>query len=119
MTTDFVVLRPELTAAEAIDWVRREASEKEAVYCLYVTDDAGSLKGMLSLRELVMARPAQAVGDLMSDHPVTVAPDDGLLDVATTAAKYNLLAVPVVDVKHQVLGIVTVDDLLDRVMHRA
>jgi magnesium transporter len=118
MTTDFVVLRPELTAAEAMDWVRREASEKEAVYYIYVTDDAGLLKGVVSLRELVMARPPQPVSDFMSDHPVTVAPDAGLLDVATTAAKYNLLAVPVVDAKRQVLGIVTVDDLLDRVMRR-
>jgi len=119
MTTDFVVLRPELSAAEAIDWVRREASEKEAVYILYVTDDAGSLKGTVSLRDLVVAKAPQAISDIMSDRPVTVAPDAGLLDVATTAAKYNLLAVPVVDAKQHVLGIVTVDDLLDRVMQRA
>jgi magnesium transporter len=99
--------------------VRREASEKEAVYYLYVTDDAGSLKGVISLRDLILAKAQQAVADLMSDHPVTVAPDESLHEVATTAAKYNLLAVPVVDAKHQVLGIVTVDDLLDRVMQRA
>jgi CBS domain-containing protein/sporulation protein YlmC with PRC-barrel domain len=119
MTTDFVVLRAELTAAEALDWVRREASEKEAVYYLYVTDDAGALKGLVTLRDLVLAKAPQSVADLMAEHPVTVAPDEGLLEVATTAAKYNLLAVPVVDAKHQVLGIVTVDDLLDRVMQRA
>ena len=119
MTTDFVVLRAELTAAEALDWVRREASEKEAVYTLFVTDDTGALKGVVSLRELVMAKPAQAVADIMSDRPVMVPPDETLLEVATTAAKYNLLSVPVVDAKHQVLGIVTVDDLLDRVISRA
>jgi magnesium transporter len=119
MTTDFVVLRSELTAEEALDWVRREASEKEAVYSLYVTDDTGALKGVLSLRELVLAKPAQTVGEVMSDHPVMVAPDERLIEVATTAAKYNLLSVPVVDAKQQVLGIVTVDDLLDRVINRA
>jgi magnesium transporter len=118
MTNDFVVLRPELTAAEAIDWVRREAPEKETVYYLYVTDDAGVLKGVLSLRELVLADPPDAVAEIMSDHPVTVPLDADIDEVATTAAKYNLLAVPVVDPQNHVVGIVTVDDLLDRVINR-
>jgi len=116
MTTDFVVVRPELTAQEALEWVKREASEKEAIYSLYVTDDQGTLKGVVSLREILLAAPTLTVADIMFDRPTSVAPETEVTDVAKTAAKYNLFAVPVVDKEGHIVGIVTVDDLLDRVL---
>ncbi|HEY3358852.1 MAG TPA: CBS domain-containing protein [Polyangia bacterium] len=116
MTTDFVSLGREMSGAEALDCVRREAVEKEAVYYLYVTDVEGGLSGVLSLRELILTGADQKVAEAMHEHPVTVGPDADIEEIASTAAKYNLLAVPVVDEKHRLLGIVTVDDVLDRVM---
>jgi len=119
MTTDFVSLPKDLTAAAAFEAVRREAVEKQAIYYLYVTDAAGILRGVLSLRELILARPEQVIGEIMMEHPVTVQPDANLEAIASAAAKYNLLAVPVVDDKQGLLGIVTVDDVLDRVIQEA
>jgi Mg/Co/Ni transporter MgtE len=93
MTTDFVSLDQAMTALEALESVRREAAEKEGVYYFYVTDAEGALKGVVSLRELIVARPGEKVAAVMAEHPVTVPPDADIEAIASTAAKYNLLAV--------------------------
>ena len=83
---------------------------------VYVLDAEGRLAGVLSLRELVLADPAQAVDAIMDDDLVTVDADADEEEVGRLMTKYNLLAVPVVDDERRLLGIVTLDDALDAIL---
>jgi magnesium transporter len=113
MTTEFVRLREEMSADEAIAHVRSVASEKETVYYGYVLGPEGELRGVVSLALLVMARPTERVGAIMEKRVIDVRVDADQEEVARVLSKYDLLAVPVVDERRRVLGIVTVDDVLD------
>jgi magnesium transporter len=115
MTTEFVAVRKELTAAETIEKLRELEPDAETIYYVYVTDDDGRLAGVLSLRDLIVARPDSAVADVMIDEPVAVGVLEPAESVAETIAHYNLLAVPVVDDEGMLVGIVTVDDAIDTV----
>jgi Mg/Co/Ni transporter MgtE len=84
-----------------------------------VTDDDGRLVGVLSLRDLIVAPPDAAIGDVMIHEPVAVAALADQDEVAEVVAHYNLLAVPVVDEEGRLVGIVTVDDALDTVIPTA
>jgi CBS domain-containing protein len=116
MTPDRIQLAPEATAAEAVEEIRRRAEEVPLVYEIFVADPAGVLKGMLTLKDLVLAEPAARLGALMRDAPATVRVDDRVRDVALAAAKYNLFSVPVVDALGVLKGMVTVDDILPEVL---
>jgi magnesium transporter len=114
MTTEFVSLRPDLRVREALEHIRAVASEKEAIYACYVLDpDRGHLLGALSLRDLVMADPEKPVTEVMRKKPVTVGAHEDQEVVAGKIAKYNLLAVPVLEQDGRVVGFVTVDDVID------
>ena len=116
MTTEFVAVPAHLTAAETIDRLRALEPDAETIYYVYVTDDDGRLVGVLSLRDLIVARPATTIEAIMFDEPVAVsllAPED---EVAQIVARYNLLAVPVVGDEGRLVGIVTVDDAIDVVL---
>ena len=115
MTTEFVAVRAELTAAETIEKLRELEPDAETIYYVYVTDDDGRLAGVLSLRDLIVARPDSAIADVMMDEPVAVGVLEPAESVAETIAHYNLLAVPVVDDEGMLVGIVTVDDAIDTV----
>jgi magnesium transporter len=119
MTTEFVAVRPDLTAQQAISLLRETAHEAETIYYVYVTDSDDHLLGVFSLRDLVMARPQTPVAEFMHSRIITV----GLLDdqdqVAQIVSKYNLLAVPVVDDQQHLQGIVTADDALDKIIPTA
>ncbi len=113
MTTAFATVPPHVTAAEAIALVRQAARELENLYDVYVTDAAGRLLGVLSLRELVVADPSAAIGRVMRTDVVHGQVDDPQQKVARLIAKYNLLALPIVDAEGRLVGIVTVDDAMD------
>ncbi|HET9315596.1 MAG TPA: magnesium transporter [Vicinamibacteria bacterium] len=114
MTTEFVRLAPGLTVGEALKHLRAVAREKESIYACYVMEpDTGRLLGAVSLRDLVMAEMAQPLVDVMRRKPVTVAALDDRELVAQKIAKYNLLAVPVLEADGRVVGFVTVDDVID------
>jgi Mg/Co/Ni transporter MgtE len=83
---------------------------------VYVLDEEGSLVGVLSLRDLVLADPAQPVDAIMEDDLVTVDAAADEEEVGRLMTKYNLLAVPVVDAERRLLGIVTLDDALDAIL---
>lgn len=124
MTTEFARVPAGLSAAEAIDHLRRseDAQEDETMHYVYVLDDANHLQHVIRLRDLVMAPPDRQVTDIadLSDAPVTVNPLTPQQDVAYLVAKYNLLAVPVIDAEtQQMLGVVTVDDAIDAVLPTA
>jgi CBS domain-containing protein/sporulation protein YlmC with PRC-barrel domain len=119
MTTEYVAIPATYTAEQTINRLRELAPEAETVYYVYVTDEEEHLLGVLSLRDLIVAQPHLRVADFMRDGPVSVTPDTSHNDVAFILAKYNLLAVPVVDEEKRLLGIVTIDDAIDYVLpHR-
>ena len=112
MLPDFVALVANNTAEEALRALR-EAGDVEMIYYIYVVDDSGSLVGVLSLRKLVAAPPETLVRELMDSDVISVRTDADQEDVAATVARYGFVAVPVVDETNKLLGIVTVDDVID------
>lgn len=113
MTTEFVHLSPEMTVGEALKHIRAVAREKESIYACYVLDDNARLLGSVSLRDLVMGEIDQLVTAVMRRKPVTVEALEDQESVAKKIAKYNLLAVPVLESDGNVVGFVTVDDVVD------
>ncbi len=119
MTTDFVAIRPDLTAGEALEVIRRIAPEAEMITYIYVTDIEDQLLGVLSLGELVLSDPEKQIADLMQRRVVSVNLRALQEEVAQAIAKYNLVAIPVVDDHQQIHGIVTADDALDKIIPTA
>jgi magnesium transporter len=114
MTTEFVQLNPAMTVSEALKHIRTVAREKESIYACYVMElGTGHLLGAVSLRDLVMAELETPVTDVMRKKPVTVNALDDQEEVAKKISKYNLLAVPVLEKDGNVVGFVTVDDVVD------
>lgn len=113
MTTEYIAFSAEITTEEAINQLRKLAPEAETIYYLYVIDQEEHLQGVLSLRELIVAAPEAILRNLMHTKLLTVKPKDDHQRVAEVINKYGLLAVPVVDEDDIILGIVTVDDVLD------
>lgn len=114
MTTEFVRLEASMAVADALKHVRGVAREKESIYACYVLEPGtGRLLGSVSLRDLVMAEMSASIVDVMRKKPVTVGALDDQEAVAKKIAKYNLLAVPVVEKDGSVVGFVTVDDVID------
>ena len=118
MTTDFVALPRELSAAAAIDRLREMKPDPELAYYLYVIDAEGRLDGVVSLRDLVVASPEELLVSIMDPHILKVEVSTPKEDVASLIAKYDLLAVPVVDAQQKLLGIVTVDDVVELMLPR-
>jgi magnesium transporter len=116
MTTDYVWIYPHRTTEATIRKIREIAPATEFIYYLYVLDKEDRLLGTLSLRTLLLALPTAFIDRIMETDLVTVDPDEPAVDVASTIAKYDLLAVPVVDDAGKMLGIVTVDDAIDAIM---
>jgi CBS domain-containing protein len=116
MTTDFIIVTPEMTAEEVIERLRELHPDADQVYYLYVTDADGMLVGTITLRGLIVARPETAVREFMRPDPISVAVDLDAEQVGAAIARYNLLALPVVDADGRLQGIVTVDDALERAL---
>jgi magnesium transporter len=114
MTTRFVALEGHTRVSEAIARIRSEP-EAEMVFYLYVIDEAGRLEGVVSLRQLVLARPEQELRSIMNTKVLRVRVDHPRSEVAEVISNYNLLAVPVVDSANVLAGIVTVDDAIDAI----
>lgn len=115
MTTEFATVPEGLTAGEALEYLRHSESahEDEALYYVYIVDKDGRLKGAISLRDLVLAPPERPLSEIAKTDLVTVGLFTPQHEVAHLVAKYNLLAVPVVDDTGVIHGIVTVDDAID------
>ena len=116
MTTEFVAVPATLTAAETIDRLRELEPNAETIYYVYVTDADDRLVGVLSLRDLIVAKPDRVIADFMFDEPVAVTTGASQEEVTDIVARYNLLAVPVVDEQGKLEGIVTVDDAIDTLL---
>jgi magnesium transporter len=117
MTTEFFRARPEWTVAESLDAIRKTAAMLETVYALYIVDAKGVLIRAISLRELVTADPQAPILSVGSRRkPFAVTPDTPREKVARLVSKYDLSAAPVVDESGRILGIVTVDDIIDAII---
>ncbi len=119
MTTEFIAVSATLTAAQTIDRLRELEPEAETIYYVYVTGEFGRLVGVLSLRDLIVASGDTEIGAVMIVEPVAVNVLADQDEVAQAVARYNLLAVPVVDDDGRLVGIVTVDDAMDAILPTA
>ncbi len=113
MTTDYATVSPEMTVAEAIQSLRQQAATAETIYYIYVTDAERRLVGFVSLHDLILAKPTVKVSEIMVTDVVAVRVDQDQEEVAREMAKYDFLAIPVVDADRHLVGIVTHDDVLD------
>src|SRR5437868_10578969 len=109
MNTEFIALVEGLTVADAI----RQYPKKDSFFYVYCTDAEGHLVGVLSLRSLILADLQVSIGSIMVQSVVRVQVDSSSEEVAQIVSKYDLLSVPVVDVQNRLVGVVTVDDVLD------
>jgi magnesium transporter len=112
MTTHYFVLNDTCTVAEALQRIRR-AGTVETVFYLYVVDAEHRLVGVVSLRQLVMAEPDSLLRNLMETDVISVTTDEDQAQIARLITQYDFLALPVVDRSHRLVGIVTVDDIID------
>lgn len=119
MSPDFMSLDENLSVGEAITRVQRKSEEMEMVFYLYITHGEGKLAGVISLRELIMNTPEKKLGDVMNPNVVSVSTDTDQGEVAHVVSQYNFLAVPVVDSAYTLVGIVTVDDIIDVIREEA
>ena len=119
MTTEFVAVNEENTAQQAIDEIRKVAKDVETIYYIYVTSKGDNLVGVVSLREVLLAPPEQKLSEFMHKHLITADVMEDQRDVAQKIAKYNLLALPIVNGEKKLKGVVTVDDAMDIILPRA
>lgn len=113
MTPEYIALKEGWTVSRALEHIRNRADVSETVYYVYIIDAARRLTGILSLRNLVMGQPEQTVGDIMTREVVSVQTGTDQEEVAQLIQRYDFLAVPVVDTESRLVGIITVDDVLD------
>jgi magnesium transporter len=113
MVPDFIALREDVTAREAIESLQTEHSDVEMAFYLYVVDEYGKLVGVSSLRQLVVVSPETPLKEFMTTDVFSVQTDMDQEEVAKLVARYDILAVPVVDGSNRLMGIVTVDDVID------
>ncbi len=118
MNTEYLALDESLTVAEAIDVIRRYP-RKEGFFYVYTVDSEHHLVGVLSLRSLILALPDNDLKSIMVQNVVRTTVDASQEDVARVVAKYDLLSIPVVDSQNRMVGVVTVDDVLDVIQEEA
>lgn len=113
MVESFVRLQPDLSVGAALELLRRIGAGIETINYLYVVDRSDRLIGVVSLRELIIAPPAQRIDEVMQTQLISVRPEADQEEVAQIVSRYDLAAVPVTDAEQRILGIVTVDDVID------
>lgn len=119
MTSQMLILDESMTAHEAIGAIREHGETSEFVFYVYVTNQAGMFVGVVPIRRLIMARPDQPIAEFMVSNPIAVFALDDQEEVAAITARYNLLAVPVVNESFNLLGVITVDDVIDVLQEEA
>jgi magnesium transporter len=113
MTTEYASLPEEITVSEALDQLRIQAPDSETIYYIYILDEGRRLDGIVSLSELIQAKRSATLSEIMHRDVLSVRVDDDEEFVARELARYDFLAIPIVDNLHRLVGIVTLDDALD------
>lgn len=119
MTTEYASLREDMTVRQALAALHSQAPDRETIYYVYVLDEARHLHGFVSLRKLILARPEAMVRDIMDRDVLSVRVDEDQEAVANMMARYDFIAMPVVDPESRLVGIITYDDILDIVREEA
>jgi magnesium transporter len=117
MTSDVFEVSRDLTVGRVLERLRNEQPDPSTLHYLYMTDDDEKLVGVVSLGEIAVAQPETVVRDLMHENLISVEGEIEADECARLIAKYDLLALPVVDLNGALLGAVTVDDVLDIIAH--
>ena len=113
MTAEFTDLKQGMTVAQAIDHIRRTGENSESVYTCYVTDAGRRLEGVLTIKELLLARDEQHIADIMETEVITAETTEDQEEAVARMMKYDFISLPVVDKEGRLVGIVTVDDVMD------
>lgn len=119
MTTEYASLPEDIAVREAIERLRLQAPDRETIYYVYITDSERRLRGLVSLRQLILAKPDAKLADIMERDVVSVRVDDDQEEVARTLAKYDFIAIPVTDDQNRLVGIITHDDVIDVLQEEA
>lgn len=119
MTPEYISLKENLTITQSLERIRTLANVSEIIYYLYVTDNSRRLTGIVSLRDLVISSPEMALGEIMTRDVVCVGTATDQEEVARLIQRYDLLALPVVDKEQRLVGVVTVDDVIDIIEQEA
>lgn len=119
MTTEYASVDKDITAEEALNRLRMQAPNKETVYYVYVVDQERRLKGFVTLKDILVARANQRIEEIMEEDVISVSIDENVEEVADRISHYDFLAIPVIDHEGRLVGIVTVDDILDVVEEEA
>jgi len=113
MTIEYVSLKKEMTVNDALAHIRATGPDKETIYTCYVLDNTRRLEGIISLRRLVLSEGHEAIGDLMHEDLLTVHTTEDQEEVAALFKKYDIITLPVVDTEERLVGIITIDDIVD------
>lgn len=113
MTTEFIAISANQTVRSAMYILKKEAPQAETIYYIFVVDEDKRLAGVISLRDLIVADDDMMIADIMNDRVVSVSVGEDQEEVARMMRDYNFLALPVVDFQNHLLGIITVDDIID------
>lgn len=119
MTPECITLREQMTVDEALQKMRKQALDKETIYTCYVTDPKKTLLGIVSAKDILLHEPTDKIGDFMQENVIFASSSTDKEEVANLLAKYDLLAIPVVDSENRILGIVTIDDAIDVIKDEA
>ena len=119
LTTDYASLPPDITVKEAVERLKHQAFDRETIYYIYVTDPQRKLIGFVSLRDLIVAPSHRTVEDIMHKNVISASVNDDKEEVARMLSDYDFLAIPIVDREERLVGIVTVDDVVDVVEEEA
>ena len=113
MTAEYVALKKDMTVREAFEYIRKNGFDKETIYTCYVTDATRKLEGVVTVKDLLMAPYSQKVGEIMDTNVIKATTTEDQENVALMFSDYNLLSMPVVDTEDRLVGIITVDDVMD------
>ncbi|MBQ1186577.1 MAG: magnesium transporter [Clostridia bacterium] len=113
MTTEYIALKRDMTVESAFVKIRSVGLDKETIYTCYVTDSRRRLIGVVTAKDLLLSAPEQTIGEIMEENVIFSFTTDDKEDVIQTFEKYDMLALPVVDTENRLIGIITVDDIID------
>ncbi len=113
MTIEYVDLKKYFTVKDALEHIKKTGVNKETIYTCYVIDSSRHLEGTISLKDIIMAKEDSEIGELMDNRVVAVQTTDDQEEVAALFKKYDLLSVPVIDRENRLVGIITIDDIID------
>lgn len=113
MTAEYVALKKHMSVEEAFAYIRANGVDKETIYTCYVTSDKRELEGVITLKDLLMNPYTTVISDIMDTNVIKAATSEDQEDISSMFNKYDLLALPVVDAENRLVGIITVDDVVD------